>query len=222
MLVQYFGVYAPPVSVPIIGKENQSVVEQLEYKIVHPSNVTASVIGPDGVVHPIDSGSRQPGIYRFTWNTYDSEGTWHWNVKATDDLGRNSVADQSFQYDLTISALKVPKTAKNGVKVLFTLARPASVTLQIKTSFGTVVQTSPLTPLEAGAQSLSWDGQASTGIGTPAGSYVAHVTAVSSVTRPLASYSTASSSSAVYGIGVVVGADIERASYRAAPTKRAV
>jgi hypothetical protein len=38
-------------------------------------------------------------------------------------------------------------------------------------------------------------------------------------TRPLASYATASSSSAVYGIGVVVDADIERASYRAAATK---
>jgi hypothetical protein len=169
------------VSAPIIGKDNQSVVEQLEYKVVRPSNVTASVIGPDGVAHPIDSGTRQPGIYRFTWNTYDSEGTWHWNIKATDDLGRNSVADQSFQYDLTVSALKVPESSKNGVKVVFMLARPASVTLQIKTSFGTVVQTGPPTALEAGAQSLSWDGQASTGIAAPAGSYVARLTAVSSV-----------------------------------------
>ncbi len=74
LLVQYFGVYAPPVSAPIIGKDNQTIVEQLEYKVVRPSTVTAAVIGPNGVVHPIDSGSRDPGIYTFTWNTYDAEG----------------------------------------------------------------------------------------------------------------------------------------------------
>ena len=181
LLVQYFGVYAPPVSAPIVGKDNQTAVEQLEYKVVRPSTVTAAVIGPSGVVHPVDSGSREPGIYRFTWNTYDAEGTWHWNIKATDDLGRDSVADQSFQYDLTVSALKVPKSSKGGVKVTFTLSRPASMTFQIKTSFGTVVETNPPAALDAGVQSLSWDGQASTGTAAPAGSYIAHVTAVSSV-----------------------------------------
>jgi Phosphodiester glycosidase/FlgD Ig-like domain len=181
LLVQYFGVYAPPVSTPIIGKDNQTAVEQLEYKVVRPSTVTAAVIGPNGVVHPVDSGSRDPGIYQFTWNTYDAEGTWHWNVKATDDLGRSSAADQSFQYDLTVAALKVPKASKGGAKVTFTLARAASVTLQIKTSFGTVVETNPPAALEAGAQSLSWDGRASTGIAAPAGAYIAEVTAVSSV-----------------------------------------
>jgi hypothetical protein len=181
LLILYFGVYAPPVSAPIVGKDNQNVVEQLEYRVVRPSTVTAAVIGPDGVVHPVESGSREPGIYRFTWNTYDAEGTWHWNVKATDDLGRNSVADQSFEYDLTIFSLKVPKSSKGGVKVTFTLARPASVTLEIKTSFGTVVETNPAAALDTGAQSLSWDGQASTGVAAPAGSYIARVTAVSPV-----------------------------------------
>ena len=181
LLIQYFGVYAPPVSAPMIGRDNQNAVEQLEYTVVRPSTVTAAVIGPDGVVHPIESGSREPGIYRFTWNTYDAEGTWHWNVKATDDLGRNSVADQSFEYDLTIFSLKVPKASKGGVKVAFTLARPATVTLEIKTNFGTVVETNPAAALDVGVQSLSWDGQASTGVAAPAGSYIARVTAVSSV-----------------------------------------
>jgi flagellar hook assembly protein FlgD len=55
------------------------------------------------------------------------------------------------------------------------------VTLEIKTSFGTVVETNPAAALDAGAQSLSWDGQASTGVAAPAGSYIARVTAVSSV-----------------------------------------
>ena len=55
------------------------------------------------------------------------------------------------------------------------------MTLQIKTSFGTVVQTNLPATLDIGAQSLSWDGRASTGIAAPAGSYIARVTAVSSV-----------------------------------------
>jgi hypothetical protein len=181
LLLQYYGVYAPPVSMPVVSRQNQGQAEQLVYKVVRPSDVTAAVIGPDGVVHALDSGSRQPGIYRFTWNTYDAEGTWHWNVKATDDLGRQSVADQTFRYDLTLSRLLVPTSSRNGVKATFTLTRAAAVSLQIETALGTIVITNPQSPLEPGTQSLSWDGNSSTGAPAPAGSYVARVTAVSSV-----------------------------------------
>lgn len=181
LLLQYYGVYAPPASLPVVGKQNQGQAEQLVYKVVRPSDVTAAVIGPDGVVHALDSGSRQPGIYRFTWNTYDVEGTWHWNVKATDDLGRQSVADQTFRFDLTLSRLLVPRSSRNGVKATFTLARAANVTLQIETALGTVVITNPPVSLDPGTPSLSWDGNTSTGAPAPAGSYVVRVTAVSSV-----------------------------------------
>jgi hypothetical protein len=181
LLLQYYGVYVPPASLPVVGTQNQGQAEQLVYKVVRPSDVTAAVIGPDGVVHALDSGSRQPGIYRFTWNAYDAEGTWHWNVKATDDLGRASIADQTFQYDLTLSRLLVPKSSLGGVKATFTLSRAANVTLRVETTLGTVVTTSPPVSLDAGTQSLSWDGNTSSGAPAPAGSYVARVTAVSSV-----------------------------------------
>jgi Phosphodiester glycosidase/FlgD Ig-like domain len=181
LLLQYYGVYAPPPSVPVVGKQNQGQVEQLEYKVVRPSDVTASVIGPDGTVHAIDSGNRQPGIYRFTWNTYDVEGTWHWNIKATDDLGRASTVDQTFRYDLTLSRLIVPQSSRNGVNAAFTLSRAANVTLQVETNLGTVVITEPPASLDTGTQSLSWDGNTSTGAPAPAGSYVVRITAQSSV-----------------------------------------
>ena len=168
-------------SVPVIGKQNQGQVEQLVYKVVRPSDVAAALIGPDGAVHALDSGSRQPGIYRFTWNTYDAEGTWHWNVKATDDLGRVSVADQTFRYDLTLSRLLVPKSSTGGVKATFTLARAASVTLRVETTLGTIVTTSPAASFDAGTQSLSWDGNTATGAPAPAGPYVVRVIVVSSV-----------------------------------------
>ena len=181
LLLQYFGVYAPPPSLPVVGKANQSQAEQLVYKVVRPSTVTASVIGPDGAAHVVDSGSRDPGIYRFTWSAYDAEGTWHWNVKATDDLGRSSTADQTFRYDLTLSRLVVPRSARAGVRASFTLARPAEVTLRIETPLGTLVTAAPPSSLEAGSQSLSWDGTTSTGAPAPPGSYVARVVAVGSV-----------------------------------------
>jgi Phosphodiester glycosidase/FlgD Ig-like domain len=181
LLLQYYGVYAPPASLSVVGRQNQGQAEQLVYKVVRPSDVTAAVIGPDGVVHALDSGSKQPGIYRFTWNTYDAEGTWHWNVKATDDLGRQSVADQTFRYDLTLSRLVLPRSARDGVKATFTLARTANVTLRVETTLGTVVVTNPPVSLDPGTQSLAWTGNTSTGAPAPAGSYVVRVTAVSSV-----------------------------------------
>jgi hypothetical protein len=181
LLLQYYGVYAPPASLPVVGRQNQGQAEQLVYKVVRPSDVAAAVIGPDGVVHALDSGSKQPGIYRFTWNTYDAEGTWHWNVKATDDLGRQSVADQTFRYDLTLSRLLVPRSARDGVKATFTPARAANVTLRVETTLGTVVVTNPPVSLEPGTQSLAWTGNTSTGAPAPAGSYVVRVIAVSSV-----------------------------------------
>src|SRR5262249_15623456 len=150
LLLQYYGVYAPPVSLPVISRQNQGQAEQLVYKVVRPSDVTASVIGPDGVVHAVDSGSRPPGLYRLSWRSYDVEGTWHWNVKATDDLVRASAADQTFQYDLTLSRLNVPTPARDAVKATFTLARAANVSLSVETTLGTVVTTTEPASLDAG------------------------------------------------------------------------
>ena len=181
LLLEYYGVYAPPVSLPEVGKQNQTQPEQLAYKVVRQSDVTASVIAPDGTVHAIDSGSRPPGIYQFTWNTYDVEGTWHWNVQATDDLGRASVADETFRYDLTLSRLVVPTSSSGGVKAAFMLSRPADVTLQVETNLGTVVETEAPVSLAAGSRSLTWDGTTANGAPAPAGSYVVRVSAVGSV-----------------------------------------
>ena len=181
LLLQYYGVYAPPPSIPVVDDANRTQAEQLSYKVVRPSSVTASVVGPDGVEHPVDSGSRDPGVYRFTWNTYDTEGTWHWLVKATDDQGRASSSDQTFRYDLTLSKLVVPKSPRDGVQAAFTLTRSASVTLSIETALGTVVSSNAPSSLDAGPHALTWDGTTAAGAAAPAGSYVARVTAASSV-----------------------------------------
>ena len=78
--------------------------------------------------------------------TFDAEGTWHWNVQATDDQNRASTADRTFAYDLTLSGLcgaADRRTAAAGLQVGFTLSRPASVTLRIAAANGTLVATLP-------------------------------------------------------------------------------
>jgi phosphodiester glycosidase/flagellar hook capping protein FlgD len=181
-LLQYAGVYASPLGAPVSGA-NAPAGEQLDYKLVRPSTVTAAVIAPDGTSHVVDTGSRPPGIYRFSWTTLDSEGTWHWNIKATDDLGRSSSIDRPFTYDLTLSALDVPKTvtAAAGLKAGFTLSRPASVSISVATPTGVVIASDPPVNLQAGTQTLTWTGTTITGAPAPAGSYVAQVTATSAI-----------------------------------------
>ncbi len=183
LLVQYAGVYALPPVPALVGKSNAAAGVQLTYRITHPSMVTAVLIGPDGASHPIDSGSRQPGTYRFGFTALDTEGIWHWNVQATDDENRASTADQTFAFDETLTGLSVPRSVAAGVglSAAFTLSRPASVVLRIEAANGTQVATLPGAQLAAGAQSAGWDGTLGSGVKAPPGSYLAVVTETSSV-----------------------------------------
>jgi flagellar hook capping protein FlgD len=183
LLIQYAGVYALPPSVPAVGKADAPAGEQLAYRISRPSTVTAVVTGPDGISHPIDAGARDPGTYRFAFTGLEQEGTWDWNVQATDDSNRQSTADQTFVYDATLSDLVVPKTASasSGLKVSFSLSRAASVTLAITAPNGTLVGSTAPAQLDAGPQSLGWDGTTSSGATAPPGTYIATVTETSSI-----------------------------------------
>lgn len=183
LLLEYVGVYAPSAPVAVLGRKDVAAGEQLAYRIVRPSTVTASVVGPDGVEHVLDSGSRVPGTYPFIWTAVDAEGTWHWKVTAVDDLGRTSSVDRTFAYDLTLSALTVPKslTREAGLAARFQLSRPASVTLQIETPTGTIVRSLPAQDVPVGSGSVRWDGTLDGSTKAPLGSYVARVAAESDV-----------------------------------------
>ena len=183
LLLAYLGVYAPPPSVPLLDSSTVAAGEQLSYTILRPSTVSASVVGPDGVATVLDSGSKAPGTYPFSFNAINGEGTWHWKVNAVDDLGRPSSVDETFGFDLTLSALTVPRstTPAAGLLARFRLSRPASVTLQIEAPGGTVVRTLPAQQEPAGAGSASWDGTLEGFAKAPAGPYVARVIAANAV-----------------------------------------
>jgi len=179
LLVEYFGVYAPPAPVPLVNGDPGATAEPLEYKLVRPATVTAQLVGPDGVARVLETAvAHQPGIYDTTYSSFDQEGDWHWQVTATDDLGRVSTIDRPFRYDTTLRALAVAP-AQGSATARFTLGRAASVRLRIETPAGVTVRMLPAVQLGAGTQRLTWDGRLVSGARAPTGGYVAHVFATS-------------------------------------------
>jgi hypothetical protein len=182
LLIQYYGVYAAPPPLALVNGDPGKVAQSLSYKIVRPSKVTAQLIGPDNVARPLETNvQHDPGLYAFTYSTFDVEGNWHWNVTATDDLGRTSTIDRPFRYDTTLCAVSVPKLSLAQATVRFNLSRPASVRLRIETKNGVVVRTLAPVALQAGARSVVWDGTLPQGTRAYGGVYVAHVFATSDV-----------------------------------------
>jgi hypothetical protein len=175
LLVQYFGVYAPQPPLPLVTGDSGRTQETLTYRLVRPSTVTASLIGPDGQPRPVETGVvHGPGTYTFTASTFDREGTWHWHVAATDDLGRQSTDDRTFVVDTTLRGLAV--SSGGGVATArFTLTRPAQVELRIETAGGVVLRTLPAVSLAPGVRSIRWDGRLPLGTRAYPGTYVAHL-----------------------------------------------
>ncbi len=182
LLVQYFGVYAPPPPIALLNGDPDRSAEPLAYKIVRPSKVTAQLIGPDGVSRVLEAGvQHDPGSYTFTYSTFEAEGAWRWNVTATDDLGRVSTIDRPFRYDTTLRGVIAPKTAVGQATIRFTLSRAASVRLRIETRSSVTVRDLPPVQLQSGARSVVWDGRLPHGTRAYAGVYVAHLFVTSEV-----------------------------------------
>jgi hypothetical protein len=178
LLVGYAGVYALPPQPAVVGRSGSV---QLVYRVTQPSQVTATLVDPNGQSTQIDSGSKQPGTYTFNYSTFAAEGTWHWNVQATDARNQASNGSQAFTYDLTLSGVSAPKSTAAPLDVHFTLSRAASASLDITAANGTEVAAVPPVQLQAGNQMLTWDGTTASGAKAPPGSYVVTVTETSSI-----------------------------------------
>jgi hypothetical protein len=190
LLVSYAGVYAPPPSEPVLSPNGDGVGdrEQLSYKIVRPSTVTAKIVGADGVARFTQSGPQAPGTYKFsstgtkTDGTVDTEGRWHWLVTAVDDLGRQSSADQTFWVNNTLGNLRVPRTVRvrAGRRLTlgtFTLTRSATVTTRVESTNGVVVRKLGSAKIGAGTAGVRWDGRDRRGNLVYGGRYVLRVSA---------------------------------------------
>lgn len=191
LLVFYYGVYAPLPAVPVLSPNGDGIGESqyLSYKVVRPSMVTASIVGPDNVSRYSTTDQRAPGTYGVPWNgtSPDSqplpEGRWRWVVKAVDDQSRTSSIERGFWLNKTLANLRVPapfKARRRGRANLarFDLAHPARVSVTIETAKEVVIRRVVQNKsFGIGTRSVGWNGRLAGGQRIYPGRYVLRVTA---------------------------------------------
>ncbi len=201
LMLQYYGVYAPPPLEAVVSPNGDGVAEtqQLSYKIVRPSTVSVTLTAPDGAVAFQESGAREPGAYDVAFPPLPppppppepapteplppAEGRWTFTVSATDDQGLPSTTTRRFAVNSTLGSLRV-SPARVAVRptggradILWAQARAARVKVTIETPEGVVVRTVTNTALQAGEQTVIWDGRGGNRKPVAGGRYVARVTA---------------------------------------------
>ena len=181
----YYGVVAPPATKPVLSPNGDGVAEQqaLSYRVVRPSTVTSSLVGPGSLPRLTETQVRAPGTYRYGWTgAGEPEGRWRWVVNAVDDQGQQSTATRTFYLNNTLGYLSVKprrvvvRRRGGKLRVGFRLARPAVVTLSIRSASGTRVRTIRRR-LGAGRRSIRWNGFYGNGVRARSGTYVARVQA---------------------------------------------
>ena len=189
----YYGVVVPQAPKPVVSPNGDGVAETqtLSFKVVRPSTVTASLIGPDRITRQTETGFHDPGTYRTTWSGrtpgggVEPEGRWRWVVDALDDQGQHSKVERRFYLNRTLGYLRVRPTRvvvhrRGGtLRVGFRLVHPAVVTVSIRNARGGRVKKIRRN-LGAGRQTIRWNGLYGNGIRAYSGSYLASVQAANS------------------------------------------
>jgi hypothetical protein len=176
--LEYFGVYSPPPTLPAISPNGDRTAEKetLSYKVVRPSNVTATLTDPTGAAAYTFTGLRPIGTYKVTWPNNASSrrrargqaalGLWRWVVNATDDQGRASSVQRSFWVNDTLGFLHVTprsirlrKHGRNSITARFKLAHAARVTGLIQTRRGVLIRRLGPYRLNAGTRTIRWNGR---------------------------------------------------------------
>ena len=195
LAILYTGVYAPPPALSVVSPNGDGIAErqQLSFKVVAPSTVTTSLVGPGGAKVLDETTARQPGVYSYTWPSparrrqADPLGRWRWVVSAQDDQGRTSSVERSFWLNDTLGFMSVaprsvrlrPKT-RTAVVARFKLAAPARVTPSIWTPKGILIRRLPAQNLAAGTRAIAWNGRFQNGRQVYRGTYVFKVFAQNS------------------------------------------
>jgi exopolysaccharide biosynthesis protein len=217
LLLQYYGVYTPPPLEPVVSPNGDGVAEtqELSYKIVRPSSVTATLTAPDGTIAWQEASvPREPGTYEVafppptaappegqpppppTTPLPPAEGRWTFTVTALDDLGLSSSTTRRFAVNSTLSTLRVAPARvlvrKTGGRadIRWTQARAARVKVTIETPEAVVVRTVVNASLQPGDQGVTWDGRGGNRKPVGTGRYLVKVTATNelgavSLTQPL-------------------------------------
>jgi exopolysaccharide biosynthesis protein len=198
LLLQYFGVYAPPPAVAVVSPNGDGVDEaqQLSFKVVRPSTVSVTLTAPDGAVAFQESGAREPGTYAVAFPPIPApidgqqptpetpaEGRWTLAVSATDDQGVASAVTRRFTVNSTLGFLRVDparvvlRRAGGNAEISWTQTRAARVRVAVETAEGVVIRALGSRRLEAGEQTVVWNGRLANGTLAPGGKFVVVVTA---------------------------------------------
>jgi hypothetical protein len=195
LLVHYYGVHAPALTGEVLSPNGDGVDETVEfrYKLVRPSQVAVTLVGPDRVPRLTETSTRAPGTYRYSWpgrrpdGSLEQLGRWRWVVNALDDQGQRSEIERAFSLNDTIGYLRVRpsvfRPATRGARLVATvrLARPAKLVLSIETRSGTVLRRIVRNSVRGGSASLAWDGRTTRGGLVYSGTYVARMRAQNAV-----------------------------------------
>ncbi|HUG65295.1 MAG TPA: phosphodiester glycosidase family protein [Gaiellaceae bacterium] len=206
LMLQYYGVYAPPPLETVVSPNGDGVAEtqRLVFKIVRPSTVTATLTAPDGSIAWQEAVGREPGTYDVAFPPPPplpppppegqpppeaaqpfppAEGRWTFTVTSTDDQGLVSSTTRRFFVNSTLASLRVAparvvvRNAGGRAAVRWTQARAARVKVTIETPEGIVVRTVSNGALQASEQTLAWDGRGGNRKPVRGGRYVVRVAA---------------------------------------------
>jgi flagellar hook assembly protein FlgD len=191
LVLSYNGVYAAPPGTTVLSPNGDGVddTQTFSYKLVRPSQVTATLIGPDRSTRVLVQDAEQPGAHTLEWDGKDAvEGNWRFSVTGTDDLGRPTTAERTFALNETIGSLAVSPVAaqlrpgvSGVVTAAFELAHAANVTVTIEKRSGIVIATLLSKQLDPGPQKVLWNGRLWTGSLATTGEYQVRVVATNSI-----------------------------------------
>jgi len=205
LMLQYFGAYLPPPTEAVVSPNGDGAAEtqELDYRVVRPSNVTAKLTAPDGTIAFQETVAREPGTYDVPFpppvdapvpvdpsqqppvptEPPTAEGRWTLAVTAVDDQGLSSSAVRRFAVNSTLGFLRVepprlvlPPPGANAT-VRWTQARAARVKITIETIDGVLIRVPASRRLEAGEQAVVWNGRQASGKLAAGGRYVVAVEA---------------------------------------------
>jgi hypothetical protein len=191
LMLFYYGVYAAPPAELVLSPNSDGVADAqtFSYKLVRPSTITATLVGPDRTTRTLEQAQKAPGAYSLQWpGNGGPEGSWRFTVRAVDDQGRTTTAERVFAVNSTLGFVTAEggRIAAGGSALTgsFRLAHPAKVQARVLTAAGATVRTLMVArSLAAGEQTVSWDGRTSTGKLAFGGAYQLRVEATNSIGR---------------------------------------
>ena len=194
LMVFYYGVHAPPPTEQVLSPNGDGLdeLQSLSFKLVRPSTVTASLVGPDRVPRQTQTGERLPGVYKLAWNGRTPGGGRRSPGQVA--LGRQrrrqsqpalgGRANLLAQRDAGPPARLPPSPARpprgTAFRIGFRLAAPARVRVMIETSTGVRVRTVSNRFMRAGTRRVVWNGRYGNSVLARRGSYLVRVLATNS------------------------------------------